>query len=167
MKIPVFVSSPTRLTTEQEEVRSLLLSLLNSNGLEPRALGRSDYPIHAPLREVLSIARHCAGALILGFTQHESDGFTRVADGDRGISTHTEKIPTPWNHLESGIAYTLSLPILVLKEDGVRGGVFDPGTMEGYVLPMPNPIDSVAVSNLEESIRKWQGLVQQFYYRPQ
>src|SRR5437660_3411049 len=37
--------------------------------LEPRAPGRSDYPTELPLREVLLVARHCSGGVILGFEQ--------------------------------------------------------------------------------------------------
>ena len=69
MKIPVFVSAPTVLTNDQEASRKLILRELDRNGLEARALGRSDYPTELPLREVLTIARHCAGGIILGFAQ--------------------------------------------------------------------------------------------------
>lgn len=166
MRIPVFVSSPTSLAEEQEKTRKIVLDLLHSHGLESRALGRTDYPVHAPLREVLSIARHCAGALILGFTQTQADhGVRRVAEENSESSGVAEFIPTPWNHLESGIAYALGLPLLVIKERGIRGGIFDHGTMEGYILPMPPPQDQQAITNLGESIRKWQGMVQNHYYR--
>jgi hypothetical protein len=61
MKIPVFVSSPTALNAQQHESREVLMQFLDELNLEPRALGRSDYPSELPLREVLVIARHCAG----------------------------------------------------------------------------------------------------------
>lgn len=49
--------------------------------LEPRALGRSDYPTELPLREVLVIAKHCAGGIILGFEQYRSlDGIDKARD---------------------------------------------------------------------------------------
>src|ERR1035438_6722877 len=73
MRIPVFLSAPTVLTNEQEALRKLILRQLDRNGLEPRALGRSDYPTELPLREVLTIARHCAGGIILGFQQFRAD----------------------------------------------------------------------------------------------
>jgi hypothetical protein len=67
MKIPVFVSLPTMLNDDQDAARKLILRELDRNGLEARSLGRSDYPTELPLREVLTIARHCAGGVILGF----------------------------------------------------------------------------------------------------
>ena len=69
MKIPVFVSSPTKLNIAQEQVRGQVFSMLDEYGLEPRALGQSDYPTRLPLREVVTIAKHCAGGLVLGFEQ--------------------------------------------------------------------------------------------------
>src|SRR5437773_6641362 len=73
MKIPVFVSAPSTLSDEQEAARRLILRELEHCGLEWRALGRSDYPTELPLREVLTIAKHCAGGVILGFTQFRAD----------------------------------------------------------------------------------------------
>ena len=67
MRIPVFVSCPTSLSTKQDASRNLILAELKNCGLEPRALGRSDYPTDYPLREVLVIAKHCSGGIILGF----------------------------------------------------------------------------------------------------
>ena len=69
MKVPVFVSCPTALSLEQEAARSRIVAFLGSLNLEPRALGRSDYPTEFPLREVYVIAKHCSGGVILGFEQ--------------------------------------------------------------------------------------------------
>jgi hypothetical protein len=74
MKIPVFVSCPTNLNETQEASRKLVLRELERAGVEPRALGRSDYPTELPLREVLIVARHCAGGVILGFEQFRISG---------------------------------------------------------------------------------------------
>ena len=68
-KIPVFVSCPTDLSPEQEQKRKVITSILHELQLEPRALGRGDYPKDYPLKEVYIIAKHCAGGIILGFEQ--------------------------------------------------------------------------------------------------
>ena len=49
--------------------RKVILKLLDSLQLEPRALGRGDYPKDFPLKEVYVIAKHCGGGIILGFEQ--------------------------------------------------------------------------------------------------
>jgi len=72
MLIPVFGSCPTHLSKTQDENRRLILGELGHAGLEWRSLGRTDYPTEFPLREVLMLAKHCSGGLILGFAQFET-----------------------------------------------------------------------------------------------
>src|SRR5262245_53838427 len=86
MKIPIFVSCPTSLNPKQESSRRALMRFLDEFNLEPRALGRSDYPAEFPLREVLVIAKHCAGGIILGFEQfHATSGtWKRGLGKDKG-----------------------------------------------------------------------------------
>jgi hypothetical protein len=104
MKIPVFVSSPTTLSASQEAARTVIVQQLDDNDLEPRALGRSDYPTELPLREVLLIARHCSGGVILGFEQCRADSgvLKPGTSAEKRVNTPLA-FPSPWNHLESGI----------------------------------------------------------------
>ena len=74
MKIPVFVSAPTDLNDEQEKSRKVIVSELDALQFEARALGRSDYPADLPIREIYSLATHCSGGVILGFSQFEGTG---------------------------------------------------------------------------------------------
>src|SRR4051794_6753585 len=103
MKIPVFVSCPTILNDSQQASRQLILDELDRFRLEPRALGRSDYPVDVPLREVLVLARRCAGGIILGFAQ------LLISEGVNKPGTPQERdvrsfpMPSPWNHIEAGI----------------------------------------------------------------
>ena len=69
MLIPVFVSIPNSLNSKQSVAHQLVLEELGHHGLEARTLGRTDYPTSFPLREVLTLAKHCSGGLILGFSQ--------------------------------------------------------------------------------------------------
>jgi hypothetical protein len=41
--------------------------------------------------------------------------------------------PTPWNQLEAGVAFALQLPLLIIRESGVEGGVFDAGNTDRFV----------------------------------
>ena len=139
MRIPVFVSAPSDLNRAQENKRKKLLSFLEELNMEPRALGRSDYPTDLPLREVQVIAKHCAGGLILGFSQFNApSGTWKKGTKKETVSTKTVAFPTPWNHLEAGILFSLGKPLLVFREDGVSGGVFDHGVTDVFVHSMPS-----------------------------
>jgi hypothetical protein len=163
LKIPIFLSSPTALSPTQEASRKLIVDLLRDLNLEPRALGRSDYPTEFPLREVLVIAKHCAGGIILGFNQFSAQGGT-FKPGTRFESTTSDPVmfPTPWNHLEAGILFSLGRPLMVFKEPAISGGVFDYGVTDVFVNDMPGPTSKK--SSLREAMLKWRDRVGAVYY---
>jgi hypothetical protein len=168
MKIPVFVSSPTKLNPKQQRIRESIFETLNTYGLEPRALGQSDYPTLLPLREVLVIAKRCAGALILGFEQHFA-GSIEIRRGleecDGGGCAENVSYPTPWNHLEAGILFALGLPQLVFRELGVAGGIFDNGVSDAFIHHMPQlDANGKLMQPVIDVFLKWQAEVRQRYY---
>jgi hypothetical protein len=168
MKVPVFVSCPTALSPEQETTRTKIVSFLDELNLEPRALGRSDYPTEYPLREVYVIAKHCSGGVILGFEQ------IRVTAGLLKPGTSSQKsitaktpisIPTAWNHLEAGIIFGLRLPLLIFRESTVSGGVFDNGVTDVFVQTIPAGTWSKSDEKaLKEVFLKWHAKVREYYY---
>jgi hypothetical protein len=166
LDIPVFVSCPTGLSKEQNAARSIVLRQLKRFNLEPRALGRSDYPTELPLREVLLLARHCSGGVILGFEQYRSTrGVRKPGTDDEKAQNSPLPFPTAWNHLEAGILFGLLLPILIFREEGIEGGVFDPGVTDVFIHPMPSPSDESARKEaLADVFLKWQADVRRHYY---
>jgi hypothetical protein len=166
MKIPVFISAPTRLNDAQEASRRMILRELERNGLEPRALGRSDYPTQLPLTEVLTIAKHCAGGVILGFCQFRSDaGVWKPQTSEQEVISGPTPFPTPWNQLEAGILFSLRLPLMVFKEEGITGGVFDRGVTDVFIHPMPDAsMTKKEKKALAGVFLKWQAEVRDHYY---
>jgi hypothetical protein len=169
LKIPVFVSCPTELSKPQELSRERIVRELQRLQLEPRALGRSDYPSDCPLREVYVIAEHCSGGVILGFEQFIATAGT----WKRGTKTQKRvprsapvSFPTPWNHLEAGILFGLRLPLLIFREPSIRGGVFDEGVTDVFIHTIPS--GDIKDANLEafrEVLLKWSARVRKYYYR--
>jgi hypothetical protein len=144
-----------------------VLRELDRHNLEPRALGRSDYPTELPLREVCLLAKHCAGGVVLGFEQFHSAGGTwkRGADEERSAADPV-RFPSAWNQLEAGILYTLGLPLLVFVEEGVTGGVFDHGVTDAFVHRMPWPeMKREQREGLRAVFEKWQASVRNRYYQ--
>jgi hypothetical protein len=73
--------------------------------------------------------------------------------------------PTAWNHLEAGILFSLKLPILVFREEGISGGVFDNGVTDLFVHRMPTVDECKSKSSsFREVILRWQGRVREAYY---
>lgn len=168
MKIPVFVSGPTSLSKEQDSARKRIINQLEELNLEPRALGRSDYPTEYPLREVYVIAKHCSGGVILGFEQIQvtSGIVKRGTKKEKAISAEKPlSIPTEWNHLEAGIMFGLRLPLLIFKEEGVSGGVFDNGVTDVFIHSIPmGRVSKQKDASLREVFLKWHAKVSEHYY---
>lgn len=166
MRIPIFLSAPTALNPKQEELRGRVVTILNDFGLEPRALGRKEYPTDYPLREVAVIAKHCSGGVILGFEQFRSLEGTLKPGTEHEVRVKDRRFPTPWNNLEAGILFGLGLPLLIFREDGIDGGVFDNGVSDAFVNRMPPAhVGSGELDEMRELILKWQGRVREHYYR--
>jgi hypothetical protein len=175
MKIPIFLSCPTALNPDQEKSREIVLDELKSLCLEPRALGRSDYPTDLPLREVYVLATHCPGGVILGFEQFFAQSgiyrrgtkqVDKIVKSKKNGKPNGIMHPTPWNHLEAGILFGLGLPLLVFRETGIQGGIFDPGVTDVFVNQMPpHNISREKRKELKEVFLKWQSRVSEHYYR--
>jgi hypothetical protein len=168
MRIPIFVScpSPDNLSPHQERSAKIINKLVTRYKLEWRGLGRSDYPNALPLREVLRMVRHCSGGLILGFEQvHASSVVLRRGSPREESRNSATVIPTPWNQLEAGILFSASLPIMIFKESGIEGGIFDVGTSEVFIHQMPNDeMSSRALDDLDSVFQNWVANVRRHYY---
>jgi hypothetical protein len=166
LRIPVFVSCPSALRPDQEASAKIILKQLELNRFQWRALGQPDYSRKLPLREVIGMIRHCSGGVILGFEQYEADAVTYR----RGVKDHEKPLghacfPTPWNHLEAGILFSLKLPILVFREPQIKGGVFDPGIVEDFThLMPPRRMTKKAKDELGSLFQRWAGEVRARYH---
>jgi hypothetical protein len=117
---------------------------------------------------VLTLASHCSGGVVLGFSQFEATAGTWKKGTPLQCPVGKGKsvlFPTPWNQLEAGILFALSLPLLVFREDGIEGGVFDIGATDLFIHAMPS-----AKPNKDEKkalrtvLQKWSAQVQDRYY---
>jgi len=168
MRIPVFVSAPSadNLSHAQERSAEIILRLVNRHKLEWRALGRSDYPNTFPLKEVLRMVKHCSGGIILGFEQFRSTkGVSKPGSRNARPTNSKMSFPTAWNQLEAGILFSSGLPMMIFREEGVSGGVFDIGTSEVFIHQMPNSkTGTQALDDLDTVVGNWVAEVKARYY---
>ncbi|MFH1675808.1 MAG: hypothetical protein ABIC40_02200 [bacterium] len=129
-------------------------------------MGRSDYPNDLPLKEVLRMVKHCSGGIILGFEQFRATGGEYKHGSPRAASVNSlVSFPTPWNHLEAGIIFSSGLPMMIFREHGVSGGVFDMGTLEVYIHQMPTgDMSAQALDDLDSVFQSWVAKVRRHYY---
>jgi hypothetical protein len=156
-RLPVFVSRPLRLTAAQTRSLKVVVEELRRLGLEPRTYGAQDYPIDNPVSAARAMARICCGGVVLGFRKYD---VPRTSHGTRHLS------PSPWNHLEGGILIGLGLPVWILREGAVSGGIFGDGSSDVFIHPMPRPgMSKRHREHFQESALKYSASVREYYYR--
>ncbi len=174
LRMPVFVSCPTLLSQRQESSKQIVESIFGEYSLAWHALGVNDYPEKWPLHEVIAMARNCSGGLILGFEQLRCKGgvfHPGCAKKLRKEITSSISLPTPWNHIEAGILFTLGLPILIFREPDIAreplisGGVFDDGVTDVFIHEMPtSSMNKRGIIAVKAVFRRWLSRVHDHYY---
>ena len=129
----IFVSKPNTLTEGQQELWQQLEGRLKERSLRPRTLGTTDYSNAAPIGAVKNVTDRCHGVLILGLRQiRVTEGIAKEDTNEKQV-LRNHLLPTPWNHIEAGMGFAWGLPPLIIKEQGVSGGVFDLGISGSFV----------------------------------
>lgn len=127
----IFISRPTVIGNGYENPYSAFEIFLRSEGFLPRRLGKSDYSLKAPLKAVIDLMDKCKGAIILGYPYHEVT--YSLKKGGEMLKEHKIILPTPWNQIEGTLAYKKEIPVLVIAQEGVEGGLFDYGVTGEFV----------------------------------
>jgi hypothetical protein len=126
--ISIFLSRPNSIDLKQQKTVDEINKLLISRGLTMRTIGTTDFPNVAPMRAVEQVMRECRGAIILGFPQIFLITGIMKPGTNQQVNISNKKIPTQWNHIEASVAYMLKLPMLIIRDEKIDGGIFDVGT---------------------------------------
>ena len=139
MAISIFLSHPRPINEAQQIFIKKLAAWLRRRDLAPRTLGITDYHDAAPLDAIGRLMVETNGLLCVGFRT------TRIMAGERlvrvGQSQRFERkvvrdewLTTPWAQIEPAMAYQRGLPVVTLRETGVRAeGVLDRGVVGQYM----------------------------------
>jgi len=112
------------------------------------------------------MVKHCSGGIILGFEQFRaSGGEFKPGSPNAKATTSSVPFPTPWNQLEAGILFSAGLPMMIFREAGISGGVFDVGTSEVFIHQMPNATTKPdSLDDLDSVFQNWVARVRTHYY---
>lgn len=159
----IFISRPNWVDEPYQKGLEIFLTRLNDLGFQPRTLGTTDYPTKAPLDGVIEIMSQCKGAVILGYPQ------ISISTGSIKGKNLAEAIvlPTEWNHIEAGLAYSNKLPLLVIHHIGINRGIFDRGALNSFLFSkdFTNPAWSTE-EDITGAIRSWRDEVLGFKPTP-
>jgi hypothetical protein len=78
MSIDVFVSVGSNSKPEYEKFISEIEQFLRDNGLNPRAVGRTDFSAIQPLKFIEQVMNECSGTVVIAFERiHLEQGFEK------------------------------------------------------------------------------------------
>jgi hypothetical protein len=148
MKKRIFIScaADTGLDDRRKILKGGILRKLIQAGCEPQEFFKSGIPRILPwtFDNVDLVMRQCVGAVIFGFPRW---------------TLSQAKIVGEFNHYEGAVAVTYNLPMLLLKEGGVkdRGIVWDGGGK--FITRMPGDADEqwLESQNFIEQFNLWVG----------
>ena len=147
------LSKPGVLDNQQRQFIDSISSMLEKQNMVYEALERSEYPKFGTLAEVRRLISGCSGIIVFGFHQlMVLDGVWRSGTGEETLVRDVQ-LSTPWNHIEAGMATMRGLPILLICQDGVAGGVFDLDN-DGHVYRVQLPADENSPS-FENCFADW------------
>jgi uncharacterized protein YjbI with pentapeptide repeats len=149
----IFVSRPSTLTPSQQTVWRLIEDTVEAVGADVVIFGRSDYPPAGVLSDLRRVMEACRGVIILGFRQLEIHAgcWRSGTPEERSVDGAIEA--TPWNQVEAGIAAALRLPLFVVRDSGVTGGIFD---IEEDAVTVVADIDKALERNqMKTSLQGW------------
>ena len=151
----VFLSRPTSVDRYQQRLCQRIAAALKGEHLQPRTLGVTDYPRKAPLGEVLKLMEESDGAIVLGLRQLRVQGGLLKEQTDQEAAVEDLLLPTAWNQIEAGMAVALGLPLLLIREEGVSGGVFDVGSSDQFVHQAEMDSRWTRSANFLDPLRAW------------
>jgi len=121
----VFFSLPSQRTIEQQAHVERFTKILEEHSIFAEELPRSEYSRFGQLSEVRRRISGCSGAAIFGFSRLQGDENTPFPSATESPTIQRHLTPTPWNHIEAGIAFVLDLPVLVMLFTEFNQGIFD------------------------------------------
>ena len=150
----VFLSKPGILDERQHHLVDQVRRMLEEQGMTCQTIERSEYPKFGQIAEVRRLLGGCAGAVIFGLSQLDvRDGTWRHDTAEEAPVTNL-RLPTPWNQIEAGMAAMRGLPILLVAQAGVTGGILDLGGTDGLLYRL-DPVGAAASPTGGEAFAGW------------
>lgn len=153
----VFVSRPNWVPESFEKGLDNFYNLLNANELNPRTVGKSDYPSKNPLNEVVGLLKKCQEIIVLGIPQID----VQMGKIKGEYVPNSFCLCTEWNHIEAALAHSLGQPLLVIHHLGVSRGIFDRGAGDYFLhqVDFSDPSWPIA-AGISGALSKWKSELQ-------
>lgn len=156
----VFISVGGTSTPSQEDFVKSIEDRLRSENLTPNTIGRNTFSSDSPLKSIKGLMDECSGILVIALERIYFESGIEKRGSANEITLSTTKFATPWNQIESAIAYTKNLPILVIVEEGIRAeGLLEKG-YDWYVMTVKPNQNSLSTVEFNGVLASWKSKVE-------
>ena len=158
----IFISVGTPSTTQQEDFISAIEEKLSCEGLMPNTVGRNKFSADSPLKAINELMDECDGTVIVALERT----YFPIGLEKRGSNNQSElkevRVPTPWNQIESAMAYSKGHPLLIIIEEGLKTeGLLEKG-FEWYVLYLKPDKLSLSTREFNGVFTSWKTKVEKY-----
>lgn len=152
----IFISMGTPFTEQYAKFRDELETLLRDRcGVNPRIIGKNEYPSGNPLSHIREVMRECHGVVVVAYERTFIENGIEKRGGASAKNINNRALTTPWNHIESAIAYSLSLPLYILCQNGLTEEGLIESKIDWYVQYIDLLPGVLSKPEVADSIKSW------------
>jgi hypothetical protein len=152
----IFISMGTPYTDTYRQFRDALEGFLRDQcGADPRIIGKNDYPDANPLAKIKEVMQSCHGVVVVAYERKFVSQGEEKRTSPSPLALTDRRYTTPWNHVESAMAFSLGLPLYIICQNGLAEEGLIETKMDWYV--QYADIDASALNRPEvtQSIQGW------------
>jgi hypothetical protein len=161
--IRVFLSVASPFQDDQQNYIDKLKLYFKENGILLDSL--TEWNDHDPLVPVLDQMRNCSGCLVLALERYHVKEGVEKRGSHQEIKIENKSYTSPWLHIETALARSLNLPLIILKDSSlINEGLIHNDKQEwGIVRINQSNIKEIEEYPVKNFILNWINQVKQYH----
>lgn len=152
----IFISMGTPYNDTLVGFRDALEVFLRDQcGVDPRILGKNEYPDGNPLAKIKSVMSSCHGVVVVANERKYVQTGIEKRSSPNAVDLSGKSYTTPWNHIESSMAYSLGLPLYILCQRGLAEEGLVESKLDWYVQYVDINTAEFQRSDVAQSLATW------------
>lgn len=140
---PIFVSTITPFTLEQELFIESFCSRLQEIGAKPVRCRQEDFGTKKPMEVVCKMISECNAVVVLGLEKYHVYHHMEKKGSAKPREEINRSFSSEWLQIESGMAFGLGKKVFVIHQQGLhRQGIFDHEWNSVTPLELDGPLDA-------------------------
>jgi hypothetical protein len=152
----IFISMGTPYSEKHSNFRDAVENFLRDQcKCDPRIIGKNEYPDGNPLTQIRDVMLSCHGVVVVAYERTLVIKGIEKRGGTGEKSLDEVSLTTPWNHIESAMAFGLKMPMYILCENGLKSEGLIEDKLDWRVQHIELSRHGLEQVDVAESIRSW------------